>query len=62
MSRNHFLASLDSLSCVFSIKLTGLELNTHYYYRVGVPDNGTSKVMCFSTKDGNLVFAVSTVF
>jgi len=41
--------------------LTGLEPNTRYYYQVGVPDNGTSEVMSFQTKDGNLVFAVSTV-
>lgn len=44
--------------------MTGLELDTRYYYQVGVPDNGTSDVMSFQTKDGNLVFAVSklTVF
>ena len=44
---------------VYSQKLTGLALNTIYYYQVGVPDNGTSEVMSFSTKEGNLVFAVS---
>ena len=55
-------AITSSLSHLFSSKLTGLELNTRYYYQVGVPDNGTSEVMSFSTKDGNLVFAVSIVF
>ena len=39
--------------------MTGLEPNTRYYYQVGVPENGTSDVMSFQTKDGNLVFAVS---
>ena len=43
------------------IKLTGLELNKRYYYQVGVPDNGTSDVMSFFTKDGNPVFAVSSL-
>lgn len=42
------------------IKLTGLEPNTRYYYQVGVPDNGTSEVMSFFTKEGNPVFAVSS--
>ena len=44
---------------VYSQKLTGLAPNTLYYYQVGVPDNGTSEVMSFSSKEGNLVFAVS---
>ncbi|XP_020628911.1 acid phosphatase type 7-like isoform X2 [Orbicella faveolata] len=43
---------------IHNVKLTGLEPNTRYYYQVGVPDNGTSEVMSFQTKDGNLVFAV----
>jgi len=43
------------------MQLTGLEPNTRYYYQVGVPDNGTSEVMTFQTKEGNLVFAVSSV-
>ena len=44
---------------VYTQKLTGLAPNTRYYYQVGVPDNGTSEVMSFLTKEGNLVFAVS---
>ena len=47
---------------VTSLKLTGLKPDTRYYYQVGVPDNGTSEVMSFFTKDGDLVFAVSTTF
>ncbi|KAM7438504.1 hypothetical protein ABFA07_012029 [Porites harrisoni] len=43
---------------IHNVKLTGLAPNTLYYYQVGVPDNGTSEVMSFSSKEGNLVFAV----
>lgn len=43
---------------IHNVKLTGLELNKRYYYQVGVPDNGTSDVMSFFTKDGNPVFAI----
>ncbi|RMX42635.1 hypothetical protein pdam_00010287 [Pocillopora damicornis] len=43
---------------IHNVKLTGLEPNTRYYYQVGVPDNGTSEVMSFFTKEGNPVFAI----
>ncbi|KAL9987626.1 hypothetical protein ACROYT_G001967 [Oculina patagonica] len=43
---------------IHNVKLTGLEPNTRYYYQVGDPSNGTSEVMSFQTKDGNLVFAI----
>lgn len=55
-----FCHAIFASTIIVFFKLTGLEINTHYYYQVGVPDNGTSEVMSFSTKDGNLVFAVST--
>ena len=44
---------------IVSMKLTGLDPDTRYYYQVGNPDDGASEIMSFSTKDGNLVFAVS---
>lgn len=43
---------------IHNVKLTGLEADTRYYYQVGIPDNGSSDIMSFSTQDGNLVFAV----
>jgi len=33
--------------------------DTRYFYQVGIPDNGSSEIMSFSTQAGNLVFAVS---
>ncbi|XP_067016547.1 acid phosphatase type 7-like isoform X1 [Acropora muricata] len=43
---------------IHNVKLTGLKSNTRYYYQVGNPDNGCSEIFSFSTKDGNLIFAV----
>lgn len=55
--RRHAISLFNSCH---AIKLTGLEPNTRYYYQVGVADNGTSEILSFQTKDGNLIFAVST--
>ena len=44
--------------CHVAFKLTGLNPDTTYYYRVGAPGSKQSEVFEFSTNEGNLVYAV----
>ncbi|XP_031574017.1 acid phosphatase type 7-like [Actinia tenebrosa] len=43
---------------IHNVKLTNLEANTKYYYRVGDPDNNLSDVFSFSTNEDSLIYAV----